>query len=127
MLEGVKLSLDLVQKSKAFKKFGVNFYAKPNPACAQFQYMSDDYWECIIRHFSYITYHDVGTCKMGPNPGEDVVNSRLQVHGVDNLRVADASIMPNLVSANTQASCYVIGEKASDMILEDRYYRLKMK
>ena len=62
---------------------------------------------------------------MGPFPEDSVVDSRLRVHGLKGLRVADASIMPNLISGNTQAACYMIGEKVSDMILEDRFYSYK--
>jgi choline dehydrogenase-like flavoprotein len=80
----------------------------------------DDYWRCYIRHFSQSLWHPAGTCKMGPtSDSEAVVDPSLRVHGFTNLRVADASIMPTIVSGNTQCPTYAIGQKAVDLVLAD--------
>ena len=78
----------------------------------------DEDIEQAIREDADTVYHPVGTCKMGTDE-MSVVNERLKVHKVSGLRVIDASIMPTLVGGNTNAPTIMIGEKASDMILED--------
>ena len=80
---------------------------------------SDALLEDLARHYSLTVYHLTSTCRMG-----DVVDPRLRVNGVANLRVADASIMPNVVSGNTNAASIMIGEKAAEMIAADHGVKL---
>jgi choline dehydrogenase len=79
---------------------------------------TDAEFEQAIRKYGVSNLHPVGTCRMGPNE-DDVVDDRLRVHGVEGLRVVDASIMPTLPAGNTHAPTVMIAEKACDMIVED--------
>jgi len=72
----------------------------------------------FLRRSGQMTQHPVGTCKMG-HDAMSVVDERLRVHGIAGLRVADASIMPTLVSGNTSVPCMMIGEKCAEMVLAD--------
>lgn len=80
---------------------------------------SDDQLLDAARQISQTIYHPTSTCRMGQDELA-VVDERLRVHGLKGLRIADASIMPAIVSGNTHAPAVMIGEKASDMILADR-------
>lgn len=79
----------------------------------------DDGLRALIRAHADTIYHPVGTCRMGAD-ARAVVDPRLRVRGVDGLRVADASIMPALISGNTQAPAAMIGERAAAFVLDDR-------
>ena len=83
----------------------------PGPA-----YQTDEELIEWVRNNAETTYHPVGTCKMGHDPMA-VVDDQLRVHGIQGLRIADASIMPTLTSGNTNAPCMMIGEKCSELIL----------
>ena len=76
--------------------------------------ISDELIEDLALHYSWSVYHPTSTCRIG-----SVVDPQLRVLGVDGLRVADASVMPNVVSGNTNAACIMIGEKAAELIGRD--------
>lgn len=71
-----------------------------------------------IRATGATAYHPVGTCRIGTDAAQSVVDPQLRVHGIAGLRVADASVMPTIASTNTNAICIVIGERAADFILK---------
>ncbi|MGZ7053469.1 MAG: GMC family oxidoreductase, partial [Candidatus Angelobacter sp.] len=108
MLEGLKLSRTLAATKALAGYRGAELH--PGPAAKD-----DAALRAHIAKFTETLYHPVGTCKMG-NDSAAVVDSELRVHGVEGLRVVDASIMPNVVGGNTNAPTIMIAEKAADLI-----------
>jgi choline dehydrogenase len=113
-MAGARIARALL-RSNEFANFDCAEYL-PGPSVED---QDTDAWHEHLRKTSFLGYHPVGTCRMGAD-SEAVVTPRLSVRGVSGLRVADASIMPRIVAANTHATTVMIAEKASDMIWEDR-------
>lgn len=111
LLGGIKLARQLMW-TDALKPYLEN-EESPGP-----QVQSDDEWMDYARARGTTTFHSVGTCRMGPaSDAGAVVDPELKVHGLEGLRVVDASVMPSMVSANTNAATLMIADKAADMIL----------
>ncbi len=80
---------------------------------------TDEELELYVRKSASTNFHPVGTCRMGPDAEDAVVDPSLRVHGIEGLRVADASIMPQVIGGNTHSPTVMIAEKAADLILGD--------
>lgn len=119
LVEGMKFA-HAMKDTKAFQENGVTPFRPDKYFCGDYEPYSDPYWECFVRHWALTVYHQSGTCKMGPKDDKTaVVDPRLRVYGIESLRVIDASIMPTIVSGNTNGPVIMIGEKGADMILQD--------
>lgn len=120
LLKSVRL-IERLLNTPPMRNIGAKLLRYPlYPMCTEFEFGSDQYWRCYIRHVTATTHHASGTCRMGaPDDVTAVLDPQLRVKGVSGLRVVDASIMPVLVSSNTNAPTIMIAEKASDLIIED--------
>ncbi|XP_052862809.1 alcohol dehydrogenase [acceptor]-like [Anopheles cruzii] len=100
LIKGIRMLQKITQQRSA-SAMGLELNPKPFPGCTNHEPDSDAYWECYVRSVTHTIYHPVGTCRMGTTVANSVVSSRnLAVHGVRNLYVADASVMPSLPSGN---------------------------
>ena len=112
----VRLQLACEWVRKMFDAPAMKPYAKAEQFPGE-EVQTADEWRALFRAAAGPTYHITGTCKMGADL-MSVVDATLQVHGIANLRVADASIMPRITSGNTNAPSILIGAKAADMIAQ---------
>lgn len=117
VIRGLKYQLQF-KNTKAFRYSGASIINFDIPECnRKFTQESDDYLKCYVTYMSANCYHTVGTAKMGPATDPDaVVDNTLKVYGIAGLRIGDNSIMPNIVSGNTNAAAIMIAEKLADFV-----------
>ena len=108
--QGLKLVRKIMLETETFKKY------EPEEYRPGIHIQDNEELVKAASDYAQTIFHPVGTCKMGSGD-ESVVNDKLKVHGIENLRVIDASIMPNITSGNTNAPTIMIAEKGADMIL----------
>lgn len=112
MIEGCRLMRQIAE-SPALRDI-IEEEISPGPGVQSDAEMLED-----VRNRCSTVFHPVSTCRMGPDETQNVVDHRLKVYGIDGLRIVDASIFPTVTSGNTNAPAIMVGEKGSDMILED--------
>ncbi|XP_033217541.1 glucose dehydrogenase [FAD, quinone]-like isoform X2 [Belonocnema kinseyi] len=119
LVEGIQTALSF-SKTNALAKYKLTLANRPLSACSMYMFLTAEYWDCAIRQDTGPENHPAGSCKMGP-PTDPmaVVDPELRVYGITGLRVADASIMPQVTSGNTAAPSMMIGERAAAFIKKD--------
>ena len=110
--KAIKITRNIVMNSKAFKKY------EPEELRPGIHIVDNETLAKEAGKYANTIFHPVSTCRMG-NDEKAVVNDRLTAHGLENLRIVDASIMPHITSGNTNAPTIMIAEKAADMIIAD--------
>ena len=108
--KGLRLIRKIVLESNEFKQY------EPEEFRPGANIQDDEELVKAASNYAQTIFHPVGTCKMGSDENS-VVSAELKVHGIENLRVIDASVMPNITSGNTNAPTIMIAEKGADMIL----------
>ncbi len=110
--KSLKIVRNIVMNSKAYKDY------QPEELRPGINITDNETLAKEAGKFANTIFHPVSTCRMG-NDDSAVVNDRCIAHGLENLRIVDASVMPSITSGNTNAPTIMIAEKASDMIIED--------
>uniref|UniRef100_A0AAG5CRL4 Glucose-methanol-choline oxidoreductase N-terminal domain-containing protein n=1 Tax=Anopheles atroparvus TaxID=41427 RepID=A0AAG5CRL4_ANOAO len=116
ILRGIRACLALVQGVE-FERLGLKARKLNVDPCRQLRYATDGYWRCVVRHGVRLAGQPTGTCPMGSrDDSKAVVSVELKVHGVEGLRIVDASVLLPVATGHSQATVYMVAEKASDMI-----------
>lgn len=114
LVDGLKLITSLID-TKPFKEIGAYINRRLYPGCEMELFGTTAYWICYIQQLTMTAYHPVGTCRLGIKKNDSVIDSNtFQVHNVKNLFICDASIMPNMPSANPQSTVGMLAMKFID-------------
>ncbi|XP_021203676.2 glucose dehydrogenase [FAD, quinone] isoform X1 [Bombyx mori] len=116
LVDSIDIALQLLD-TKEMKKAEVKFAPLDLFPCDRLS--NRDQWNCIARHYTRAMSRPIGTCRMGDNSTESVVDFQLRVHGIEGLRIIDASVMPSHVRGGIFAPTLMIAEKGAKMILKD--------
>jgi len=115
-MHGIRLSHRIITESKSFVEFKPEFASNDTIYGNHHPFMSDAYLDFAIRHMAATVYHPTSTCRIAKDEQNGVVDKDLKVFGVRGLRIADTSVMPSIIGANTNAPAIMIGEKAAHII-----------
>ena len=116
LIGGLRIWEKLMQ-TRTMKSLAVDLDEAKISFCSQYEFRTDAYWECFIRHLATTSYHPCCTVKMGADQDPTVVlDPQLRVKGIKGLRVVDTSVFPNVTVGNTQAPTIMIAEKIADVI-----------
>ncbi|ODM88480.1 Oxygen-dependent choline dehydrogenase [Orchesella cincta] len=110
VLDGIDAMMSVLN-STTMRKFDTVLKEEPHPACGAYEYLSREYWRCVVSRRVNLGLHGVGTCSLGT-----VLDTKFRVQGISGLRVADASVFPTTPNANLMAPILMMAEKASDDI-----------
>lgn len=119
MVDGIKIALFLAENTTAFGELlGARFTDEVLPGCENIEFRSDAYWECYARRYTVSLHHACCTASMGSaSSPHAVVDTQLRVIGTKGLRVMDLSVLPVIITTNTQATALMIGEKGAQLVL----------
>lgn len=117
IVNGTLMLKEKLLAQQSMRKIGAELWDKKFPSCSKFEIWTRDYVACLVSHTAFPGQHVCCTCAMGTHE-KAVVDHELRVRGILNLRVADSSVMPQIISGNTHATTMMIGAKAAKMILE---------
>ncbi|KAG5894009.1 hypothetical protein JTB14_031009 [Gonioctena quinquepunctata] len=120
LVAGIRVIQRLANTTVLSSKYGMELDKEEYGDCAKKHgYDTDNFWECAVKYYTGPENHQTCSCKMGPaSDPKAVVDNKLSVHGIDGIRITDASAMPIIVSGNTHATIVMMAERAVDFIKE---------